>query len=146
MRLRKSATCSTKPKRQRKSSLLAHFVRPLGRLMRIEGPSMTPLLSPGELVVVQEGAFDCTAPRCGDLVAARPSRLGGKACVKRVVGLPHQMVRDGARTWHLGANEYFLLGDHQEDSLDSRALGPVTQEELLGRVWFRLWPPARLSS
>ena len=115
------------------------------RLMRIEGSSMTPLLNPGELVLVREQAFGFRAPQRGELVAARPSRLGGKACVKRIAGLPHHSIRAGARTWCLGADEYFLLGDCQEDSLDSRAFGPVRAEELMGRVWLRLWPPTRLS-
>lgn len=105
---------------------------------------MTPLLRAGELVMVNERAFDTTAPRRGDVVAVRPVHLGGKACVKRIAGLPHHMIRDGERTWYVDTDEYFLLGDHQEDSLDSRTFGPVRAKELMGRVWLRVWPLARL--
>ncbi len=106
---------------------------------------MAPFLKPGELVIVKERVRHRAALRRGDVVVVRPSRLGGKACVKRIVGLPRHTVRAGARTWRLGADEYILLGDNQEDSLDSRAFGPVKTEELVGRVWIRLWPPTRVS-
>ena len=46
----------------------------------------------------------------------------------------------------LGDDEYFLLGDHAESSLDSRFsdVGNVQGETLLGRVWFRLAPFRRI--
>jgi signal peptidase I len=34
----------------------------------------------------------------------------------------------------LGDDEYFLLGDNRDDSLDSRAFGPVARDLLLGKV------------
>ena len=43
--------------------------------------------------------------------------------------------RDGA--WSLSVDEYFLLGDNRQDSLDSRAFGPVPRASVLGRVWYR---------
>ncbi|MBI2104441.1 MAG: S26 family signal peptidase [Candidatus Omnitrophica bacterium] len=95
---------------------------------------MAPVLKAGELVVVEEGAYASAAPRRGDVVAARPAALGGRACVKRVAGLPHERVRVGEREWRLEEGQFFLLGDRAEDSLDSRAFGPVPREELLGPV------------
>jgi signal peptidase I len=40
-------------------------------------------------------------------------------------------------TFHLGADEYFMLGDNRAVSLDSRAYGPVHQAQIKSRV-----PPA----
>lgn len=34
----------------------------------------------------------------------------------------------------LGAREYFLMGDNRDNSLDSRAFGPVTRERIFGKV------------
>lgn len=141
----RSQACFSRLRPQRKSSLASALIGPPGRLMRVVGSSMLPRLRPGDLVLVRVGAYARTIPRQGDVVAARPVPLGGKACVKRIAGLPHQTIRHGTRTWHLAADEYFLLGDRPEDSLDSRAFGPVKQEELIGRVWLRVWPPARLA-
>ncbi len=95
---------------------------------------MAPVLNPGELVVVQEGAYASAPPRRGDIVAARPAALGGRACVKRVAGIPHERVRVGQQEWQLREGQFFLLGDRTEHSLDSRAFGPVRREELMGPV------------
>lgn len=36
---------------------------------------------------------------------------------------------------HLGTGEYFLMGDNRDNSIDSRAFGPVTREQITGRVF-----------
>ncbi len=38
---------------------------------------------------------------------------------------------------------YYVMGDNSRDSYDSRFLGPVTQEQLRGRVWLIIWPISR---
>ena len=105
-----------------------------GRLMRIAGRSMMPSFEPGELVCVDEQAYARRAPRRNEVVAARPRALGGKALVKRVAGLPHERVEVEGKRWQLGAEEFFLLGDYRQDSVDSRRFGPVGREELVGPV------------
>ena len=42
----------------------------------------------------------------------------------------------------LGEGEYFLLGDNRDSSEDSRFanVGNVKEEQILGRVWLRLFP------
>ena len=102
--------------------------------MRITGRSMMPTLEHGELVVVDQRAYDSRAPRRDEVVAARPRAFGGKTSVKRVAGLPHESVEVDGRRWQLGEDQFFLLGDYQEDSADSRRFGPVTRAELLGPV------------
>ena len=129
---RRSATCSRKPRQPRSSSPATRHRGFVGRLMRVHGTSMLPALRPGDVVFVQASAFRHRAPHRGEVVVARPSSLGGRALVKRIVGTPRP-------------DEYFLLGDHPADSLDSRTLGPVTRQELIGRVWLRVWPPRVLA-
>lgn len=38
--------------------------------------------------------------------------------------------------------EYFVLGDHRESSVDSRSslVGCVEQSEIVGKIIFRVWP------
>lgn len=90
-------------------------------LLRVRGPSMSPTLSSGDIVLVRWGAQAAE----GDLVLVR---WPGQLSVKRAV----HPVDTG---WH-------VLGDNQFGSTDSRTLGPA---EVLGVIRWRLWPrPRRL--
>lgn len=110
------------------------------KLMRVEGCSMEPTLSSGDLVLVNERAYRVRPPRRGELVAARPATSGDRALVKRITGLPRERLEVAGRSWQLGENQYFLLGDQPDQSRDSRSFGPVSSRELMGPIQCRLWP------
>ena len=42
----------------------------------------------------------------------------------------------------LGEDEYFVLGDNRNDSVDSRTevVGNIKRENIVGRAWLRIWP------
>jgi signal peptidase I len=40
----------------------------------------------------------------------------------------------------LSKDEFFVLGDNRQFSLDSRRFGPIKKKEIVGRVLLRLWP------
>jgi signal peptidase I len=42
--------------------------------------------------------------------------------------------------WVIPGDELFLMGDHRQDSADSRAFGPVPVNQVIGRAWLRYWP------
>ena len=46
---------------------------------------------------------------------------------------------------YIGDDEYFLMGDNRDESYDSRRFGPVPEEDIVGKVWFRGWPFSRVS-
>src|SRR4029077_4811704 len=46
----------------------------------------------------------------------------------------------GASSWIVPAGELFVMGDHREDSADSRNFGPVAVTNVVGRAWLRYWP------
>ena len=53
---------------------------------------------------------------------------------------PTEASPDGPAEWTVPAGELFLLGDHRDDSLDSRVFGPVSVDHIIGRAWLRYWP------
>lgn len=44
----------------------------------------------------------------------------------------------------LKEDEYFVMGDNRNQSLDSRIFGPVTDDLLIGKTWIRGWPFSRV--
>lgn len=95
------------------------------RRVAVRGPSMSPALHDGDVVLARFGA----AARPGDVVlvawAARPGQLSVKRAVRR----------DGPGWW--------VRGDNPFGSTDSAALGPA---EVLAVVAARLWPrPGRIA-
>lgn len=48
-------------------------------------------------------------------------------------------VRDNLGPVTVPPDTYFVLGDNREESLDSRFLGPISKEHILGRAMFIYW-------
>ena len=134
--------------------------------VKVDGHSMDPTLADSEyLLVVNHLSIDRF-----DIVVASEKDDDGKTkdIVKRVIGLPGETVEiwkgevyiDGQRLpgddsygkiedpglaaepFLLGEDEYFVLGDNRNDSIDSREpeVGAVRREDILGRAVFRVWP------
>jgi type IV secretory pathway protease TraF len=43
-------------------------------------------------------------------------------------------IKPGKDSYHLGMDEYFLLGDNRLNSTDSRVYGPVPRQNILGAI------------
>ena len=147
-----------------------------GSLYLVRGDSMSPTLRDGDLIHLRRVSAEGARYRRGSIVVAEtpsPSRGNSQLTnVKRVVGLPGELVRvgnDGAVSiegislsepylavgrqaapgtgllWLCDDYEYFLMGDNRADSWDSRRFGPIPASNIVGRAWLRL-PTHRLIS
>lgn len=91
---------------------------------------------PGEVVEIRDGKVFIGNQATGKKVPLDESRYLAPGSVTTVHG--------GYENFTLGNDEYFLLGDNREHSLDSRNFGPVKGELIVGKVWFRGWPLDRI--
>ena len=130
--------------------------------------SMEPTLKPGDRVLAAKSAYRFSNPHRGDLVVFKDPRNPEEDLIKRVVGLPGDTVaiRDavlyinGQREMEpyvdypmidatyfgpvkVPAGKVFVMGDNRGNSVDSRSFGPVPEDNLLGKVFMRFWPPGR---
>lgn len=59
--------------------------------------------------------------------------------------LPSTARTVGTYDVQLSPEEFYVMGDNRESSLDSRVFGPVVKREIIGRAWVRAWPVNRIT-
>lgn len=139
--------------------LVATLVMPI---LLVSGSSMTPVTSDGDVVAVLAGSN----LKRGDIIAFY---YNNKVLVKRVIAFGGETVDIDARgnvyingelldepyltekdmgncdirlPYQVPDGRFFVLGDHRSTSQDSRSMiiGPVSEELVLGKLVFRVWP------
>lgn len=102
---------------------------------------MRPALRDGDLVLTVSPA----GLRRGDVVVVRDPRRPQRETVKRVVGLPGDVVDLAGEPAPVPSGRLALRGDNAGASTDSRHYGAVEAGHLVARVTARLWPrPGRI--
>ena len=89
---------------------------------------------PGETVKIKDG-------RVFIYNAEQPNGLA----IDEEIYLPENVSTAGNKEVQLGADEFYVLGDNRQYSLDSRNFGPVPKRLIVGKVWLRGWPFDRLT-
>ncbi len=136
-------------------------------VLQISGSSMEPTLNDEEIVVL----LKTTNMKKGELCCFS---YQNKLLIKRVIGLPGDKINidengnvyvndepidepyvtdralgecDIAFPCYVTDNHYFVLGDHRSTSIDSRSsvIGLVSEDYIVGKIFFRIWPFDRLS-
>ena len=135
------------------------------QVARVEGQSMAPTLEDQDRLIVNKVAYRLHDPRVGDIVMLLYPEDPDKSFVKRVVAEPGDTVRsaDGRvfrndiplpddfipedyrmpDTWGpqvVPQGYYFVMGDHRNNSSDSRSWGVVPEKYIIGKVQLRWWP------
>ena len=136
-------------------------------VLQIYGSSMTPTLQDGEIVF----SVKTSDLEQGDIIAFY---YNNKILVKRVIAGPGEWVDICPETGNVFVNDIlleepylsekdfgdsdielpyqvpdgkiFVMGDHRSTSVDSRhtAVGCVAEEQIVGKIVFRVWPLEQL--
>ena len=135
------------------------------QVARVDGLSMAPTLEDHDRLIVNKLVYEIGEPRPGDIVMLYYPLNPDKMFVKRVIAKEGDTVRivDG----HVYVNDvplhddyvpeefrshddwgptvvqqgyYFVMGDHRNNSSDSRHWGPVPKKYIVGKVKLRWWP------
>jgi len=142
--------------------VLAHFV--------VDGTSMVTTLEDGDRVFVNKLSYRLHDPRRGDVVVLHEiDATAQRDLIKRVVGLPGETIEmrncqvlvggrlliepyldpEVVRPGNCGEDfepldvedgRVFVMGDNRGGSMDSRVLGTVNEDDLVGRAFVVFWP------
>ena len=93
--------------------------------------------APGDRLLVERLTYRLREPRVGDAVIVRQPGTDGRLDLKRIAAAPGGTVTVRGEPAVLGYHEWFVLGDNLAESTDSRTLGPVKRDDIVGRVWRR---------
>jgi signal peptidase I len=135
------------------------------QVARVEGLSMAPTLEDQDRLIVNKLAYRIGVPRRGDIVMLYYPVDPDKSFVKRVIAEEGDQVRivdgrvfvndvpmqddfvapeyrshDDFGPSVIPEGYYFVMGDHRNNSSDSRHWGFVPKKYIIGKVQLRWWP------
>jgi len=150
--------------------ILAFFIKYfLIQTFLVEGISMLPNYKDNDFVIVDKISYQVREPNYGEVIVFKPELHKDIKYIKRIVGLPGDKVeiqlghifinstqviepylksnliyyennRDYYYSKTLNKDEYFVLGDNRNNSQDSRSIGPISKENITGRVFLVIYP------
>lgn len=136
----------------------------------VDGESMMNTLQDEDNILVDKLTYQFSDPQRFDVVLFPYGEGDEELCfIKRVIGLPGETVQisrsgdifiDGefleeyygfediqqdkrylaADGYTLQEDEYFVMGDNRNNSYDSRQIGGIKREDIIGRAVFRIYP------
>ncbi|MFI5178815.1 MAG: signal peptidase I [Vicinamibacterales bacterium] len=136
------------------------------QVARVEGQSMAPTLEDQDRLIVNKLIYRIHKPQVGDIVMLYYPLDPDKSFVKRVVAEPGDTIKSvNGRvyrndvplrddfipdeykslndTWgprSVPQGQYFVMGDHRNNSSDSRTWDWVPEKYIIGKVEVRWWP------
>jgi signal peptidase I len=135
------------------------------QVARVDGLSMAPTLEDHDRLIVNKLVYELGDPRPGDIVMLYYPINPEKMFVKRVIAKEGDTVRivdgrvyvndvplhddyvpaefrshDDYGPQVVQQGYYFVMGDHRNNSSDSRHWGPVPKKYIVGKVKVRWWP------
>jgi len=152
-------------------AVVAYFALHLSILtIKVDQPSMKPTIQPGWWIILSKISYRISDPQRGDIVVfhAPPNVEPGKDFIKRIIGMPGDKVEiknstvfvnsvpldePYAQTLHytmvaqlIPEDQYFVLGDNRDISVDSHFGWLVPRKTIVGKAWVIMWPPSKWGS
>lgn len=143
--------------------LLFLVINGISARIRVDGRSMEPTLNSGQFVLVNKLAYRFGSPQYGDIIVFHYPRNPDQEYIKRVIGLPGDLVEIKAGKISVNGqlieepyilnepsyqdrvrvpvNALFVLGDNRNNSSDSHTWGAVPVESVVGKAFLIYWPP-----
>lgn len=91
---------------------------------------------PGERVTIHNGVLTVYNKQHPDGFVPDKTMSYGKVV--------NESTDERENTWTLGPNEIFVCGDNRPNSLDSRTFGPITTDQIVGKLVLRLLPIGKI--
>lgn len=132
--------------------------------IRVNGASMNPTLNDKDIMLLDEISYRFSDIERFDIVVVKGE---DEYLIKRVIGLPGETVEykndklyiDGKYVKEdfkhketfdfsttLGKDEYFIMGDNRTNSTDSRVLGPISRDKIMGKTSLTILPISRFGN
>lgn len=138
--------------------------------IKVNGESMYPTLEEGDIMILNKTAYYFNKPKRFDIVVVD---MPDEYLIKRVIGLPGEHIEykdntlyvDGKKvkenfkhgvtddfnieeldSYTIPENSYLVMGDNRENSLDSRELGFIREDQLLGKTSLIILPFNRIGN
>lgn len=141
-------------------------------ITQVVGNSMSSTLENGDVLILNKFKYRFMDIERGDIISFEYDDT--KYLIKRVIGLPGDTISISDNTLYINGelyvenyldenleyddfslsslgydtipeDMYFVLGDNREDSLDSREIGLISKDEIIGKVSLRIWPLNKLA-
>ncbi|MCB0062689.1 MAG: signal peptidase I [Caldilineaceae bacterium] len=150
------------------SLIIFLLIRQVVQNYRIESHSMQPNFYEGEFILVNKLAFKLGVPERGEVIVFHNPNNVEEDYIKRVIGLPGDTIEIHEQTvlingevfeepyqinaFRPGENfgpetippdQLFVMGDNRGNSSDSRRIGTIPEELVVGQAWLRVWPMNR---
>jgi len=145
----------------------------VGQRTQVSGSSMETTLSDGDNLLVDKLSYRFKEPQRFDIIVFPFQYETDTYYIKRIIGMPGETIQidyDGniyingeileedygretiinpgraIEPITLGEDEYFVMGDNRNNSLDSRdpSVGNIKRDDIIGKAWVRIWPLSKI--